>query len=181
MKLRLVNFLAFSFIGLLLPNSILISQELFSPVTKKQAWVNLGVGPGKVIDLFEGSALGSFTYAFNRRLVTARYIYSEAIFSDPEGVKPYQFENVTELSLLYGAMTKRRFAFASVAIGFGFVNGEKRNPGGSKNSKIIGIALESQLFLTLPALGFGVYGYSNINPATVTYGFNIAVQMGKLR
>ncbi len=183
MKLRPHNFLELLFCALLLLNSNLISQEIFSPVTDKQGWLNIGVGPGKVIEQFEGSIVGSFTYASNRKLVTLRYIYSKASYQriDYDEVYPLQLERVTEVSLLLGAMKKRRFAFTSLAVGLGYVEGKSESLNQFQNFRTIGVALESQLFLTLPGLGVGIYGYSNINPQTITYGFNIAVQMGKLR
>lgn len=183
MKLIPYNFLELLFCALLLLNSNLISQEIFSPVTDKQGWLNIGVGPGKVIDQFEGSMIGSFTYASNRKLVTLRYIYSKASYqrNGYDEIYSLQLEKLNEVSLLLGTMKKRRFAFTSAAIGLGYVEGKSESLNQFQKFKTIGLALESQFFLTLPGLGVGINGYSNINPQTITYGFNIAVQMGKLR
>jgi len=156
-------------------------QELYSPITNTQGWVNIGVGYSQMNNIQNASALFSFSYAHKGKMFSVRYIYSESdIFEFFEKTNdPKYFIN--EISLMYGFLNKHRFRFISFAFGLGLVNAEERNHNELNDIKEIGISVETQMFLTLPGLGIGIYGFGNLNRKWISYGFLVCLQLGKLR
>jgi len=46
---------------------------------------------------------------------------------------------------------------------------------------MVGVPVESQLFLTLPFVGIGLVGYANLNLEASYAGFALTLQVGNLK
>ena len=183
LRITLLCFLGVTFA----PIKLAISQELYAPVTNTQAWLNIGMGDGRIKNLLGTSVFMSFSYAQSSHVFTARYITYESmedyrfIYSGSIPLRDRRFEEAREISVLYGRMRKQKFGFASIGIGLGWMEINENLFFDRIKYKELGIALETQAFFTLPGMGIGFYGYGNINRETIFYGILLSLQIGKLR
>lgn len=88
-------------------------------------------------------------------------------------------EKVWDVGILYGRIAKAPLGFASISAGIGLVGGSEY---GESTSLHAGIPLESQLFWTPGAtIGFGLYGFANLNSRKSFAGALVCLQFGILR
>ena len=183
LMIMLICFLAITFSAI----SPIISQELYAPVTKTQAWLNIGMGDGRIKNLLGTSVFMSFSYAQSSHVFTGRYITYESnkedwfIYAGSIPFKDKRFEKAREISIVYGRMEKQKFGFASIGIGLGWIEINENLLYLRRKSRELGLALETQAFFTLPGMGVGFYGYGNVNRETIFYGILLSLQIGKLR
>ena len=183
LMITLICFLALTFSAI----PTVLSQELYAPVTKTQAWLNVGMGDGRVKNLLGSSVFMSFSFAQNSHVFTGRYISYESnkedwfIYAGSIPLRDRRFEEAREISIVYGRMEKQKFGFASIGIGLGLIEINENLLYLRRKYRELGIALETQAFFTLPGMGIGFYGYGNINRETIFYGVLLSLQIGKLR
>jgi hypothetical protein len=181
LKKILICFISITFITI----SATLSQELHAPVTKTQAWLNIGMGDGRIKNILGSSVFMSFSYAQSNHVFTGRYISyeknNEAVYAINIPFTDIRLEEAKEISIIYGRMEKQQFGFASIGIGLGVIEIYENLFYLKKKYRELGIALETQAFFTLPGMGLGFYGYGNINRETIFYGVLVSLQIGKLR
>jgi hypothetical protein len=175
-----------------------VAEYKYGPkLVKANYWFNVGVGAGMVrggfgsenTDNEVGLSYGiNFSTQMKRGLISIRYIYNEEmIFLN---LQPK--ESVRDIGALYGRLAKRPYGFASISGGISCVSGVHRGVFENlsdhsfnyekKPYVTFGIPLESQLFWTpSPFIGFGIYGFANINPEKSFYGGLFCIQLGRLK
>lgn len=141
-------------------------------------WVNLGIGIGNISTDNENLLL---FVSFNKPrtetlLLTGRYTYSRQL-DVFESVEP---EKNWDISGLVSYYTKGEAGFFSIGAGLGLSGGKIRDPQ-LQNYLTIGLPIEMQMFVTLPAAGLGLVGIANINPKTTYWGAGVSLQFGTLR
>ncbi len=187
-------------IVLLLGSSAFAADDTTPSKPPRLGWVNIGGGLGasRAWEAFTSVVSYSTASRGGTRLLTFRYGGA----SEPDahsllgnGLLPE--ETIRDLGALYGAISKRRFGFASAAAGLAVVGGVRRGAfiqyehegvwwGNSIYEKrrflTAGIPLEAQAFFTpLPFMGLGLVLDANLNPVRNYMGVNLCLQFGKLR
>jgi hypothetical protein len=175
-----------------------VTEYKYGPkLGKANYWFNVGVGAGIVRGGFGSENTDNevgLSYGFNfstqmkKGLISIRYIYNEEwiIFN----LQPK--ESVRDIGVLYGRIAKKPYGFASISGGLSIVSGvhrgEYQNLGDhsfnyeKKPYSTFGIPLESQLFWTPTSfIGFGIYGFANINPEKSFFGGLFCIQVGRLK
>jgi hypothetical protein len=162
---------------------------------KADFWFNAGVGAGIVnggfgsnnADNFDGPSFGlSYSTRKNKGLISIRFIYNEEMIF----FKVSPLENLWDMGVLYGRIARRSYGFASISGGLGLVGGVHRGSFINLSDYTIryekhtyntfGIPFESQLFWTpSPFVGFGIYGFANVNPEKSFFGGLFCIQLGR--
>lgn len=160
-------------------------------------WFNVGVGAGSVHRGFDSNSTENeicpsfginFSSQVKKGLISIRFIYNEEMNFLRISPKP----SVSDFGVLYGRMAKVSFGFVSISGGISYVFGEQLGAYKgisnytfnyeTKTYSTIGIPFESQIFWTpRPNIGFGIYGFANINSERSFYGGLFCIQLGKLR
>ncbi|MEI7421716.1 MAG: hypothetical protein WCK18_06465 [Prolixibacteraceae bacterium] len=160
-------------------------------------WFNVGVGAGTVIGGFDsnhtdnavGPSFGiNFSSQIKKGLLSIRFIYNEEMVFLRMSPK----QSVSDFGVLYGRIAKIPLGFVSLSGGISRVFGEQRGAFQNlsnytfnyeqKTFSTFGIPLESQLFWTPSSvIGFGIYGFANINPEKSFFGGLFCIQLGKLK
>lgn len=172
-------------------------------------WVNLGAGGGLLVShtssddeaendtgavMYSGSinyALSDSRFLELRTTGTDDFLDLHCLFGCGE-----ELDNLFEVGLLYGFMTKTEKYLAGASIGLAYTQltytkGEYVYvPDGdyyttkytNRHSSTVGIPVEIQLFLTpTKYFGIGLIGLGNVNPEGSVVGAMLALQFGDLR
>jgi len=178
-----------------IPVERVIEYKYGPKLERADCWFNAGVGAGIVrggfgshnADNIDGPSYGlSFSTRKNKGLISIRFIYNEEMIFFK--VKP--LERVWDVGVLYGRIGRTSYGFASISGGLGLVGGVRRGSFTNLNDFTIhyekhpyntfGIPFESQLFWTpSPFIGFGIYGFANINPEKSFFGGLFCIQLGR--
>ncbi len=135
------------------------------------AWVNLGLGSGKVGT--EPVIVGGLDIAYQRRvhLISGRFLSL-----GDQGV----ISAATEYSILYGRFRQSTHHHAALSAGPSLVICEYHPC--SVNKTGVGLALSFQAFWTsLRYVGLGLYAFCDINSAKSFYGGMVALRLGRFR
>ena len=160
--------------------SIVVFLFIFTNSTCAQSnkqrfyWLNFGFGGGSVGE--EGASVNlNAACQFNKNLLSMRIISCGELFGT----------NLNDYSLLYGRVLTSSTVLVSFGGGLGIVDGSISHGLFSAKEKIemtIGLPIEAQLFYRpLRILGFGLYGFVNINSKKSFQGCTLSLQIGKLR
>jgi len=138
-------------------------------------WFNAGIGAGS-----SGTAgILSGSYQFGLNLISIRSASTFELFGD----------DYWDMGILYGFATSAEIVHASFAAGVAVSGGSEVVSGsgffGRQYNKLpvtTGLPLELQFF-TRPGkfIGFGLYGFANINNQHSFGGAALALQVGKIR
>ena len=178
-----------------LPVERVMEYKYGPKLEKADFWFNAGIGAGIVrggfgsnnADNFDGPSFGlSYSTRKNKGLFSIRFIYNEEMIF----FKVSPLENVWDLGVLYGRIARRSFGFASISGGLCLVGGVRRGSFENLSNYTIhydkhpyntfGIPFESQLFWTpSPFIGFGIYGFANVNPDKSFFGGLFCIQLGR--
>jgi hypothetical protein len=173
-----------------LPLLFIISSRLYAQTASyhsrpRQYWFNFGAG-GSSAGLSFGA---SYSYTYSGRLVSARFTSNHEF--DILGPKPEEY--IWDLGMLYGAIAKNDYGLISISSGLAMVGGVRRGKYLSSNGWFsasyetrgfftIGLPVEVQLFWTPTSfLGFGAYGFANLNPKWPFLGALFCLQLGAIR
>ncbi len=165
-------------------NQILFFQALAKDGTgNKQGWLNIRFSFAGSTGFFGGGAGANLSYLSNAGLFSIRFIYIEQAHTmEPVSLNNFQIKQIAELSGLYGLSTKTKWFLASLSSGIGIVVGKQKSNNEENSFSTIGLPLESQLFLRpLPAVGFGITIFVNVNSKKSYTGILFCLQIGKLR
>jgi len=189
-------------IVLLLGSRAYATEDSAASRPPRLGWVNLGIGPCSCSAWSAVSGMISYstTAKGSGKILTFRYSRADEWEGDIIGWgDPRPLESIWDLGVLYGAITKRRFGFASVVAGLTLVGGVKRgafigSEGGwfghddyeARHFTTVGIPIEAQAFWTPPSsfglsTGLGLELYANLNPVRSYKGVNFCLQFGKVR
>lgn len=175
--MKLFRYILSIFLILFLCNSILTAEKVKNKIGENKNLAVLGVG----FDMYNRGYETNIYLGGTFSIVTGNNIISSRILSKLEDPMPYNIiESITEFGVLYGkAFRFKRGAdgFASFAAGLSLIREIKRGEFTSyevweKDIRYtIGIPLEFQFVKRiLGPLGFGVYGFANINNIESYYG-----------
>lgn len=158
------------------PFSTLYAEEKGDSTEYKYNWIEIGAG----FSTFSAGSSGmnlSFSMSNKRNIASLRFNYFEefkiCVFS-PCTTR----YNLYTLSGTYGYIHSGEIAMASISAGLSL------NVGKGKSGTIItpGIPVETQLFLTItPWLGFGIFGFADLNVKEPYAGTVVCLQIGKLK
>jgi hypothetical protein len=178
-----------------IPVESVMEYKYGSKLEKADFWFNAGVGACMVsggfgnnsADYFDGPSLGmSFSTRKNKGLVSFRFLYNEEMIF----LRTSPLEMVWDVGVLYGRIARTSYGFASISGGFGLVGGVRRGSFTDLSNytfhyekhsyNTIGIPFEGQLFWTpYHFIGFGIYGFANINPEKSFFGGLFCIQLGR--
>lgn len=146
---------------------------------ERHYWANMGGGfasvPGGLGEDDGGISGGlSLSYRIGGSLFSIRAVENSEFKLDLWGYSGPP-DKVWDIGMLYGRVTKATHGLASISAGVGIV-------GASHNGKGLplhmGIPLDVQLFWTPSSvLGFGIYGFANVNAYKSFYGMLVCVQL----
>ncbi len=155
------------------------------------AWLTIGAGKSpKMYKANAGLAVGIIpTVQFRKNVISLRALgsYENPL---PLDSKYYGYDEwINDVSVLYGRCYKSTRFFASASAGLGRVRGMRRGDllgcSGMENChyerldfSTVGLALDSQLFMQAPFIGFGIYLFGNINAEESFAGFLVSFQFG---
>ena len=165
-------------------NQILFLQALAKDCADiKQGWLNLGFCFAGSSNFFGGGAGANLSYLSNAGLFSIRFIYLEQAHTmEPASLNNFQIKQISELSGLYGLSTKSKWFLASLSSGFGIIIGKQKTNNEEHSFSTVGLPLESQLFIRpLPAIGFGITIFANVNSKKSYTGILFCLQLGKLK
>jgi len=149
---------------------------------RQQRWLNVGAGGGSVrggLGENDGGIAVGASYSFRRgpTLISARFVVTEEFKLDIFGYTGPP-DAVWDCGLLYGGIAKASAGFASIAGGLSLM-GWSRN---HRSSLCLGVPFEAQVFCTpTSVVGFGFYGYADVNREKSFAGLLFCVQIGRLR
>ena len=149
---------------------------------KNYAWVNLGIGLSAVTGSLGGSVGINCSYLKKHNIFSLRFVHNTEL--DLWGFGNHSLigtDSNGELGLLYGFGAKRNFGFASMSTGVSYVGLKIYENGKEMRYATVGLPIELQLFLTANKIGFGIYGFANINSKSSFAGGLICIQLGRLR
>ena len=196
-------------VGLVLVSMTNLAAQEVQPVepghqAKPQFWLNIGVGEGTV----GGPAGGvSVSYQTGKHLISLRAIkeYERLVWNGDKAWEEYGDMDLParqnwDLGLLYGRTAKTKYVLVSFSAGLGLAGGIRRGTylayrprrGDVYEKRAVrtwGIATEVRLVKTILGrprgwsfdLGFGLYGYGNLNPEASFAGLLLLVELGKLQ
>ena len=147
---------------------------------ERHYWANIGGGIGLAHGGIGGDPAGvaggiSLSYRKGSSLFSIRQVsVAELQLVLWENSGPP--DRVWDVGVLYGRVTKVPYGLASISGGLGLV-------GDNENSHSrMGIPIEGQLFWTPGSLvGFGLYGFANLNSKKSFVGVLLYLQIGKLK
>lgn len=150
-------------------------------------WVNIGIGSGSPT-----SGSGSDNSSISSGIIYSTLIGKGLLSIRFVGNKEFSFfvsplESIWDIGVLYGAITRSRYVFASISGGVAFVGGVQRtdiltsldfqSEYESSSITSVGIPLESQFFWTPSRyFGIGVYAFANVNLEKSFYGCLFCLQ-----
>ena len=141
-------------------------------------WVNLGLGFSSVGGVLGGSFGINGSYQIRKSIFSLRFVHSKEmnlIFNVQD------LDSNWDLGLLYGLNLRRTFGFVSMSAGISYVGLNIYENSEEMRYATVGLPIETQFFLTLKHIGFGIYGFANINSKSSFAGGLICIQLGKLR
>lgn len=145
-------------------------------------WVAVGAGRG-----FFGTetAIGanvSVSYQFGASILSVRSTGTGDILESLFG-SPGDIVGTSDWGVLYGRASTHGHLHRSLAVGIGTARVYRAVASGDpKASTHFGVPLEGQLFLRLGGVvGFGLYGYGNLNSDQSYGGLSAAIELGRLR
>ena len=146
---------------------------------ERHYWGNMGFGGASVPRGFGedngGLSLGAtLSYRKGSHLFSLRGITNVEVKMDLWGDSG-PGENVWDIGLLYGRVTKVEYGMASISAGVGLVGASKY---GNSLPLHFGMPVEAQLFWTpSPTIGFGICGFADLNSYKSFYGILFCVQL----
>ena len=161
---------------------------------KMQHFFRLNAGIGPSFKAFDDDRAPSGALFFSYQL--GDNIFSVRFFGTIEPKIMYDInpiEYILDYSLLFGKVLKEgAYGYCSASLGIGMAKGLRRGkflgePGVESYEyeklpfKYIGFTIDTQLFITTPFMGFGLYLFTNINDERTYYGYLFCLQIGKLR
>jgi hypothetical protein len=180
-------FLAFICFGALiscLGDSRLYAKETSGYIKDQHYWANLGGGFAWVHDGLgdaDGGISGgmSLSYQNGGSLFSIRGVENAELKLDLWGEDSGPPDVVWDIGALYGRVAKASFGVASISGGLSVVGFSK---GEGRSSYRPGIPIESQLFWTPSnVLGFGLYGFADLNSQKSFAGVLFCLQIGFLK
>ena len=175
MKKNLILIILFSLILLGLKGEITKSNNVTNiskSFNEKSSWVNLGLGASSHL-----AAKGfNFSVANGKKYFSLRGVHNQNL-----SIWDNRPEKVWDFGALFGLNQRASKGFASIATGLAFVGGNniKNEKTNSKTFQTIGLPLELQLFWTpFSKIGFGIYGFGNLNSKESFAGVLISIKIG---
>jgi hypothetical protein len=144
-------------------------------------WANVGAGFGSVrggLGEDSGGISGgiSLSYCAGSSLFSIRGVEIAEFKLDLWGYSGPP-ERVWDIGVLYGRVAKGVHGIASISAGIGIAGASKYDRAISPR---FGIPIEGQLFWTPNyALGFGIYGFANVNSYKSFLGLLVCFQLGR--
>lgn len=121
-------------------------------------------------------------------LVSNKLVYSMRIVNlerrnkmEPLYRNRITFRNFTDVGFLFGVNQKKKYFFISAGTGLGISSWKKEVNSVEERKTNISLPFGFQAFLTpLPFMGFGVYGFYNLNSEKSLSGVLFTVQFGNM-
>ena len=181
MKTHILSCSCIIIIALLLPQ---LSRAQDSTAINR-FWFSSGLGVGQADGELDASSMnGFFAGSLNGSYQNGANLFStrSAIVSSGCFLQPCDHEVFWDVALLYGRSTTQKWAQASIALGpavTGRVEEHDSHPPEAEFEEwtTIGLAGEVQLFLRIPIIGVGLYGFANLNDRESFYGLTLNLQV----
>jgi hypothetical protein len=169
------------------------NSNYYSPDLYKGPYFWMTIGLGKTPNEFKGNH--GLAAGIAPTVQVGKNVFSLRLLGSSENPLPvassyYGYDEwLDDISILYGRCYKSARFFAAVSAGLGRVRGMRRGiligcadyencHYEEHKFKTIGLALESQLFIQAPIIGFGINLVGNINNHDSFAGFLISFQLG---
>lgn len=140
------------------------AEKSFLDSSDNSYWANLGLGLS--------SRFASFSYQIPNHLFSLRYSFDSKFLGSEED---------WDVGLLYGKVLTNGKIYTAFSAGLSVVGEGFGSEPDQETSYTGGIPLEGQIFWRpSKVVGFGLYGFANINPQHSFAGLALSFQFGKL-
>jgi hypothetical protein len=155
------------------------AQVFSRPDSPACGWVTLG---GAITGFGDAAGYANLSHSSSLGLLSLRYLDHRFQYVQAAAGSPKAWDQLHEVSALYGVSGRSLIFIASASAGAGIVWLKEFPPSSHRSIITLGIPIEAQFSaVLLPVLGIGVVGSVNFNPQETYADVFLTIQLGKVR